>query len=299
MPCVYFLCNFVVEEIPKYGSMDRKSVYNKSKPHFPPGYDESEKHRELFKFCKKVKFILQTVSSNEYQAAITYMKPPPFYDYKNSVIFPSPGSVVGMFAGHEAALIRTDLGDNAAPFIEQAIKTFPNASFIIGVGVGFSLCGSQHKLGDVLVSKQVSNMVNFQVKLDGMILRRRVIDVSKTLVALFCRDLTYDDDFELTKEPDLETGEVRTAQVFAGRFVSYPKAMDSPEMRSKARDAYPDAIGGEWGGELLKFHKNRSLSDGVIMVKGIIDSGDGVEDSWQFTAALAALAYIETKLYYY
>ena len=227
------------------------------------------------------------------------MKPPPFDDHKKSVIFPSSGSVVGMFANHEAALIRTEVGDNAAPFVEQAIQTFPNARFVVGVGVGYSLCGSQHKLGDVLVAKQVSSIANFKIELGGTLKRRKNISISKALVALFCHDLTYDDDFELTKEPDPETGEVRTARAFAGRFVSYPKAMDSPEMRSNAREAYPDAIGCEWGGEVLMFQKKRSLCDGVIMIKGIVDSGDGVENSWQFTAALAALAYIETKLYYW
>ena len=291
---------FYVEEVPKFDSKDQRAMFKKFRPLPPPQSHETAKCGKLFKFCKEVQFILKTISESEFQAAVTYMKPP-FDDYKKSVIFPSAGSVVGMFAGHKAALIQTDVGANAAPFLEQAIKDFPNAKFVAGVGVGYSFHRSKHKLGDVMVSKQISSMTNFIVK-DGTINnRKRHIDVPKALVALFCRDLTYDNDFELTKEPDPETGKVRTAQVFAGKIVSYAQPVDSQEMHDKLLGAFPRAIGGEMeGGELLKLQKNRSIRDGVILIKGITDFGDGHKgNSWQFTAAMAALAYVETKLYYW
>ena len=264
--------------------------------------DETAKLSNLSKFSQEVKFILQTVNKKEYQAAVTYMKPPKFDGYTKSVTYPSIGSVVGMFAGHKAALIQTDVGANATPFIDRAIKFFPNARFVAGVGVGYSFDRNKHKLGDILVSKQISNMANFRANSDGSFANLgQIVQAKMDLVASFCNDTSFDEDFELTKEADPETGEIRTAEAYAGRVISYAALMNNLETRNKFRDAVPEAIGGEMeGGRLLKFQTDGKVRDGVIVIKGVVDYGDGYkEKSWQFTAALAAFAYVENKLTYW
>ena len=63
--------------------------------------------------------------------------------------------MVGMFAEKRVALIHTGMGEHAFDFIEKAIKKFPNALYVLGVGVCYSFDKGKYKLGDVLVSEQI------------------------------------------------------------------------------------------------------------------------------------------------
>ena len=70
-------------------------------------------HCYLSKFSMEV--VLQTVNDNEYQAAITLMRPP----FEKSVVFSTAGTVVGYFGNHKTALIQTDVSGNAGDYIIQ------------------------------------------------------------------------------------------------------------------------------------------------------------------------------------
>lgn len=254
---------------------------------------KSADYKKLLKFCNKVEIILQVVNDNEYQAAITMLKPPN-ENFDKAVVFPSNGKVIGMFADLKTAIIQTDVGSNASTYIEDGLNQFPYTRFIIGVGVGYSFDGSKYKFGDVLVSKKISDLKNLKFDAKGDIVDRgQTINVVKPITSIFCQDVMFYEDFEVSK-----TG--RTAKVYCGRLCSYTALLDNKEMRDKFYHAVTEAIGGEMeGGQLLEFQQ-RNKVEGIVVVKGVVDYADGNKSKgWQFTAALAALRYVKSKLYYY
>lgn len=269
-------------------------MFRNIKPHHPPSDKSSKYYSNLVTFSQEVEFILQTTSTN-FLAAATYMKPPPFDSYKKSVTFPSVGNIVGMFAGHKAALVVTDIGDYTTPYLEQAMKNFPNAKFIVGIGTGYSMYPTEHKLGDVLVAKHIYDMSHIKIKLDGTLMNiGKVTKVKPELFHLFCADTTC--NFKVNK-PDPITKKSRNAKVFAGRLISFTMFRDNQQLLDKIRDAFPEVIGGEAeGAAMLSFHNK--LYDGVIMIKAVAGYGDGNKEnsSWQITAAMAAFSYAEEKL---
>ncbi len=247
---------------------------------------------QLSIFCKEVEFILQTVNDNEYQAAVIMMGPPSD-TFTKSVVFPSAGKVVGLFADHKAALIQTDVGSNSTDYIEDALHTFPNAKYVIGVGVGYAFDRSKYKLGDVMVFQKISDLRNLKFSNGEIINRGETVNVVNTLTSVFCKDLSFDEEFEVSQAQ-------RHSKVYTGRYASYAAVLDNEEMRDKFRAAVPEAIGGEMeGGELLRFQQKRKI-EGVIVIKGVVDYGEGVRTKeWQFTATMAALKYTQSKLHYY
>ncbi len=279
-----------IDEQPKYDKEEQKKLFRENRPGHPPNQGSPE-HKELSEFKDKIKIILQTINENEYQAAVTFMKPPS-ENFEKSVVFPSAGTVVGYFGKHRVALIQTDVGANIGDYIKDALKTFKEARFIIGVGVGYAFNRDKYKFGDVLVSKKISNLRNWKFNKDGDVINRgEIVDIVNDLQKLFCRNLNFEKDFEVAKPNG------RVSEVHSGTFASFATLMDNKDMCDKFRKAVPEVIGGEMeGGELMQFQKKR-LIEGVIIIKGVVDYGDGLkEKGWQFTAAMAALTYTRDKL---
>ena len=186
------------DEVPFIDKKKQLQLYREHKP-LPPPKTGSDEHNQLSAFCEEVEIILQTVSDNEYQAATTLMDPPN-EKFKRAVVFPSAGKVVGLFAGHQVALIQTDEGSNSSNFLQKAIDTFPNARFIIAVGVCYALDSTKYKTADVLVSKKISDLKNLKFSVnDDIIDRGQSVDVVDELKSIFCMDLTFDEDFVVSK----------------------------------------------------------------------------------------------------
>ncbi len=244
-------------------------------------------------FCNEVEILLQTVNEDEYQAATTVMEPPN-EKFRRAMVFPSAGKVVGTFAGHKTALIQTDVGSNSSDYIQSAINTFPNARFIIAVGASYAFDNSKYKLGDVLISKKISDLKNMKFdKFGDIVDQGETIDVIDDLKSVFCMDLMFEEDFAVSKNG-------RISNAHCGRYASYSALLNHKQMRDKFRAAIPEAIGGDMeGGELLQFQQKRKI-EGIIVIKGVASYADGCGGKeWQFTAALAAMKYTESKLYYY
>lgn len=280
-------------EKPAYDGTKQQIQFRNSRPRIPPkkGTDE---FKTLEDFSSEVLFIIQAVKENEYQAAVTLMKPPEATPFDRAVVFPRPGTVVGMFADKKTALIHTGEGSDCSDYVQDAIETFPNAKFVISIGVGYAFDRKQHKLGDVIVSKQICDFKNFKFTANNEIIDRgQRVDVVKDLSAMFCKDLMHEDDVEVS---DMR----RCSKVDTGLFVSLTAIVENKEIRNKIRQSLPEAIGGDLeGGELLKFQSKRKIR-GVAVIKGVSHyaDGDGAEE-WEFTASLAALHYAKSKLYYY
>ncbi len=246
--------------------------------------------------------IIQTVKESEYQAAVINLeKPSP--NFERSVTFPSASglnTVLGCLADHKVAVIHTAAGSDIGDSIEDAIKTFKKAKFIIGVGFGYAFDRTIYKFGDVLVSKKISDLRNWKFDREGKVIDRgERIDVVNTLQDIFCRGLNFDEDFQVAL-PVPPSDEGRISIAYSGTFASCAVEIGNKEMREKIGVAVPEVIGGEMeGGELMQFQKKRAI-EGVIVIKGVIDFDEDVEENdWQFTAAMAVLAYTRDKLYYY
>ena len=252
-------------------------------------YDELQE-----KYCSQVEIILHTVNDNEYLAALTYMKYPSEEGESNGVQnFPNVGMVVGVFGKKKVVLIQTDAGERCEKMVKGTITCFPSAQYILAVGVCYGFDRKKHLLGDVLVSTQISDLKNFKYREDGTIENRgETKDVADFLSKVFCKKCT------IAMNPPLKVTHTRNAKVYAGTFLSHPVLMNNKSERDKFHAAVPTAIGGEMeGGVLMKLEKQCPTIKGVIIIKGVADYGDGTKDKeWQFTTAMAAVQYTETKL---
>lgn len=150
---------FYVVEVPKFDSEEQKRKFHASKPLSPEGED-------LREFTEDIEIILQTANENEYQAAVTFMEPPPAKLKNRAFVFPSAGIVVGMFAGHKVALIHTDVGGSCADYIYRALSYFTKVKYIIAVGVCYAFDRSTNLVmfwfPIKLVTSRTSNLIRWE-----------------------------------------------------------------------------------------------------------------------------------------
>lgn len=112
---------------------------------------------------------------------------PPSADFTNAVTFPMPAMVVGKFAGIKAALIQTKPGRKVTKYVEDAIREYPSALFVIGVGVCYAFDKEKHNFADVLVSETICDFMNFKFNDEGEIIDRgQVVNVVYQLTKIFC-----------------------------------------------------------------------------------------------------------------
>ncbi len=263
-------------------------MYHENKPVTPPEV-ETREFRELLKFQKEVQLILQVVNENEYQAATTYMKPPTD-NFDRAVLFPRANMVVGRIGGIKTVLLQADMGNYVRAYVEEAIELFPKALYIVSTGVCYAFSPYWVNFADVLVSDRISDLGNNRFDSnDDIVDQGQTVNVDHELNALFCMNLEQDPQFNVTQD--------RHSNVYAGNMVSYPALVDNSIIRDKIYAAIPGVYGGEMeGGELLKLQQDGKIK-GVIVIKGVSDYADGSKtQDWQFTAASAALHYIESKL---
>lgn len=287
--CVPYNPFYSAVEEPKFDDSHARHLYRAKRPLNSSDGEVIKRREELDKFSSNVEYILLTINENENNAAITFMEGPT-ENFTKAVYYRKPNIVVGMFAKRKTALIQSDVGDRSGSFIKEAIEFFPNAQYVIGVGVCYAFDSSKYKFGDVLVSKQICDLTNLKFKKRGKIEDRgQTIDVVDDLKAMFC--MSMDSEFVVDKS------NTRESRVYSGAIASYSALMDDKVMRDRFHRALPTTIGGEMeGGQLLQFERKRQIK-GVIVIKGVVDYADGSKSKeWQFTAAMASLHYLQSKL---
>ena len=272
-------------ESPIYNESLQSKLFKNNKPEEAPSDDF-----ELLKYSKEIQLILQTVNTNEYQAALSYMKPPS-PTFSKAVSYPAPGMVVGKFAEIKTALICTMPGREVAQYIQEAIDEYPNAVCVIGVGVCYAFNKRDYKLADVLVSNRICDFANSKFNRGEVENRGISIQLIHKLEKIF------------TLCPEQHTGikvsSVRKAEVASGTFCCSTFLINDEDERDKFSEAIKGQkpIGGEMeGGELIRFDRQKKI-EGIIVIKGVADYADGGKTKeWQFTAAMAALEYTESRL---
>ncbi len=188
-------------------------------------------------------------------------------------------------------MIKTKPGSLSRDGIEEAITRFPNAMYILGIGVCYAMDDQKYKFGDVLISNAINHFENTKRKTGGKIIPRgETRYIFQRLYAIFCDNRNKHDPLLVTNE--------RYFKAFPGTFVCSAELISDSEMKEEMKIAVPEAIGGEMeGGELLKFINKNNNIKGIIIIKGVADYGDEKKsDQWQFMAAMAAFKYAESKL---
>ena len=278
----------ILAESPIFDESAQSELFERNKPEKKPIWDE-EKLKELCDYSEQIQLILQTANTNEYQAALTYMKPPNV-NFLKAVNYPAIGMVVGKFAGIKTALIKTLQGRDVAEYIQDAIDAYPNAVCVIGVGVCYAF-NKDYKLADVLVSNRICDFANSKFNNGKIENRGSSIPLLRKLEKIF------------TLCPEQHTGIIvsgdRKAKVASGTFCCSTFLINDEDERDKFYEAIKDLkpIGGEMeGGELIRFDRQKKI-EGVIVIKGVADYAMGKTKEWQFTAAMAALEYTESQLH--
>lgn len=282
---------FSVEE-PFFSESDRRKLFEKYMPEKLPTM--AEKYNFLQEFSRGVEYIIQTVSEREYQAATTFMRAPGKM-FSKAAVFPITSMVLGLFGDTQikTALIQTAPGTNVDDYIEDAINAYPNARYVIGVGACYAFDDSTYKLGDVIVSKKIADLANFEAKLNKQ-KKTSIVDYGETieivthLHKVFCLGKDCYPKYQVTEDG-------RYSEVHDGTLISHPIHMNNKKIRDAFLAPRDMAIGGEMeGGQLMKLVSKRKV-DGVVMVKGVSNYGHK-DEKWRFTATMAALHYVEQKL---
>ena len=147
-----FLQN-TVDEQPRYVEAEEVVAEPKDKP-----AKGTAEYAELQQFSTEVAIILQTVNDTEHKAALSVLEPPSA-TFTAPVIFPMPNMVAGKLEGWKVVLIKAGAGRAVGDYVEDALKRYCNACFVIGVGVCFAFVqkveAHQCKFADVLVSKSI------------------------------------------------------------------------------------------------------------------------------------------------
>ncbi len=303
-------------EVPAFGEADLNKIVAGKNPLPQVPAERDEKHKKLQKFCQEVEIIAHTVNDNEKWAVLDLFQAPELHP--NEPITERPVDlrepnwiVLGMFGGYKSALIQTEQGVESREELEDALDTFPNAKFILAVGVAYGTNPEKSKYGDVLVSKFIDGVGNIKYTKEGLIIfrasSRRFMPVSQPLTNVFSKGAATwyaHEGFECTKK-DSDTEGGRKSQVYSGVIISDKALVDDRDVRDNMKKMAPEAIGGEMEGGILGEIKQRLVRGkkapprelGVIIIKGVADYGDGSKGKkWQLTAAMAAASYAEHKL---
>ncbi len=299
-----------MEEEPAYGKAHLNEIIRDKNPQTRVLESDASTFEALEKFCQEVKIIAHTVNNKEKWAVLELFKAPELHPNEpiteRPVDLREPNCIVlGMFGGYKSALVQTEQGDQSRDELYIVLKHFPNAKFILALGVAYSY-PEKAKYGDVLVSKFIDGVGNIKYTNEGMKIFRacscRLTEVLPGLRNVFARgEETWGAlvDFKCVKN------EGRTSRVHSGLIISERALVDNRDERDKSKTNAPEAIGGEMEGVVLVEIQKTSERGihasprelGVIVMKGVSDYADGsMEKKWQLTAAMAAASYAEHKL---
>ena len=292
-----------IAEIPMY-DIDEAEI------NFDP-VPEGSRLKDLESYAKDVQLILHTVNDNEITAVVGKMQCPDIDGFEKPTSLDAiPFRIVlGEFGGYKAAQVNTEMGADCAKDLKAALKRLPNARTVIAVGVAYGSDRKKYKYGDVLVSKHMHSVKDIRLQPDEIISRPNnlsTVQVADYLTGIFTiLPLTWP-KFQCNQETESDP-KPRYAKVHCGSVISAPMLVADEKSRDALLRNFPSgAIGGEMeGGVLLEIQKEhnedrgRRHDLGVIIIKAVADFGDIRKQEgkqWQYTAALAAVSYIEHKL---
>ena len=258
-------------------------------------------HQDVKDFAAKVKVVIQSCNDAEYFAALEAIECPPMFD--KPVRYPTDKFtiVVGIFAGTNAAIVRTKKGNQCRKDLTTILPWFVNAKMLLGVGV---CMGIKHKLhlGDVLVGEKLQLEENIKVTRRKLQLDGTCREAKQTVRNIFCDTTVGWNQFECTDVPEGTGAKARVSEVFCGYILSSPGRWDDHDIKDGLECETLPLIGAEMEGYVL-FNDIEEIEDSKfpkiesLIIKGISDYGNGKKNKdWQLMAAKAAIDYVKFKL---
>ncbi len=247
-------------------------------------------------FADEVLVIVHVVTDNEYWAALDHIEPP---DGSSRCVGYKRGAALGTFGGYKAALVQTGRGQACHDEIEKALVNFPNAQFILAVGIAYA-SSRKCKFADVLVSTHIEHLANLEFTEDNEILTRgELVEINQDLFNTFCKKT---DVWAVKKHSCTESDYSGShPEIHTGVVISAPWLINNIEIKDRLLDTSPKAVGGEMEGAILLqlqsklFGQSPSRRIGVIVIKGVADD-DTEGKQWQLTAAMAAVGFASFQL---
>ena len=255
-------------------------------------------------FCERVKFLLWTANDNEYYVATTHIKAPDVDEGDgdpNKATRIGDGAVyVGMLAGQCVALLKTARqGHKTKDEMVEYLKLFPNAEFLVSVGICSGFPQEGVELGDVIVSDVIADHGSARLNPNSQTPRGLTHEVDYKIMRIFSSSMETVDEIQVAKDCKQQSGEIkqRYSQFKKGLVVSSFNLIDNKEVRDQVHQAYKDQhpLAGEMEGSILLTLKKHNRS--VIIIKGITDFADGAKNkAWQVMSAMAAFHFLKYQL---
>ena len=194
-------------------------------------------------YCGRVRYVFSTVNNAEFSAATTMITAPDIEDGSDLITSIDGGVFIGMMGRHPVGLIRLKPGSDCVGPITKSIKNFPNAEYLVAVGVCYGFCRKETKLADVLISNGIIDFGDFKIKKDGGL---EVCSDSTTVLPdiynLFC--------VNPDKVQGLKVASGRNAKHFVGKIASCTVLVNNKVFRDEIYEQMGNsAYGGEMEGE--------------------------------------------------
>ena len=258
------------------------------------------KHENLDygEFCKRVQYVFSIVNDDEFNAATTMITAPDIEDGSDVITTMDVGVYIGMMGRHPVGLIRHGPGRNSAEILKEGIKNFPNAEYLVAVGICYGFSHVNTELADVLISENIIDLGPYSIYNDSIEICGDDTNMKDKIYIIFCTNAG--------RVKGLKVAHDRYAKHFVGTIASGPNLVDNADFKEKINfQVEPMAYGGEMeGGELLRLQKGGIvMPDGskkyiqVIVIKAVTDYADGTKNKeWQFIGAQAAFHYVKNQM---
>ncbi len=222
-----------------------------------------------------IRYVLTVAIYNEFRAATAMISFLTEY---------SSGVYVGKIGKYPIGLIRTEKGMDSLMNLQMGIKYFPNAKYLVAVGVCYGNSREEVRFGDVIISNKIQAIGPAQNTKECFVPRGGSKLMHPDIRHIFCDDRDSVPEFQVSKSG-------RNAKYYAQKILS-----GHPALKKKLMDAAGNAYGGEMGEALMKLQEDYPNIQ-VIMIKAVTDYGDGTKDkSWQLIGAQAAFHYVRHKI---
>ena len=248
-------------------------------------------------FCERVQYVFSIVNDNEFNAATTMITAPDIEDDNDVITNIDVCVYIGMMGNQPVGLIRHGPGRYCSKVLNKGIKNFPNAKYLVAVGICYGFSHTNTELADVLISKKIIDLGSCRISEGSIEIRGDNTKMKDEIYNVFC--------VNADQVKGLEVAHGRYAKHLVGKIASGPYFGDNAELMEKIYNQVKPAYGGEMeGGELLRLQKDGiDMPDGtkkyiqVIVIKAVTDYADGTKNKeWQFIGAQAAFHYVKGKM---
>ena len=249
-------------------------------------------------FSKRVQYIILTERSYEFRAARTIITAPDIEEGCRNITTIDNDIHVGMIGEHPVGLIQCNNEKDYADTLKNAIiKWFPNADYLVAVGVCTGFNCDKTSFADVLISNKI---IVFEIGETGKEVKysHEAIEMMPEIKRIFCSNPNKVDGKKVATND-------RRAKHLVGKIASHPILFQSKRLMDLTQ-VYRKTYGGDLhSGELVSLQRNgikmedkseRSVQVMVIKAVSVYTDKKEQKDNWQDIGARAAFNYVKCKM---